>query len=108
MIDVSLAFSITALLFAVVALTIGCIGLSVIVGLKNSTHKIQVYDPATNKVANLGEDFNDEEPEAEMVNPNKRKVVQQDFVPFSNPEVKEEEPFIDLDDPNTIAHDWRN
>lgn len=75
----------TALIFSVVALIIGCISLSLIVGLKNSTHKIQMFDPFTNEVSDIGE---------EAGVPSKK---------YDNSTKEDEEPFVDLDDPNIMS-----
>jgi hypothetical protein len=96
-----IVLSLFAFTFSLVSLVLSCIGLSVIVGLKNSTHKVEwkTYDPFKEADAELAE------PELPLVNPNKIKNNLKISDPFP-PVAVEEEPFIDLDDPNQTSNEW--
>lgn len=99
----------TSIPLSCIAILLSCVSIAIVVGLKNSTHKIEwkTYNPYD------GEDEEPSTPEPEgeidgepmMANPNKRIPRQQPFVPFP-PEPKEDEPFVDSGDPNNIVHDF--
>jgi len=108
MISVPMSIAIIALLFALVALIVGCVSLSIIVGLKNSTHRIQMYDPSTNQLTNFGDkpSLAENEEEPEMINPNKKQRNKEVFKPFNTEIPKVEEPFVDLDNPEEVSNNW--
>jgi len=60
------AISIAALLLSSIALIIGCMALSILVGLKNSTHQIEYLDPYSDKIIKdtekaLNEEYTEED-----------------------------------------------
>lgn len=108
--NLSLVLSCVALSIGLIAFTCSCLAISFIVGLKNSTHKIEwktynPYDEDETPRKKTDEPEEELDGEAMMVNPNKRIPRQEPFVPFP-PEPKEEEPFVDAEDPNNIVHDF--
>lgn len=105
--NLSLVLSSVALLIGVFAFACSCVAISFIVGLKNSTHKIEwkTYDPDRDSPSE--EEGVEEDIGIPMMeeNPNKRIKRNEPFAPFPS-EPKEEEPFFDEDDPNNISHDF--
>ena len=84
MTSISLILGISALAVSIAGLVVGCIALSAVIGLKNSTHQVTWKEIEPAKEAD--DPFQvEEEPIAEM-NPNKRIKT-------------EEEDLVDLDDP---------
>lgn len=95
------------LLLGMAAFVCSCVAISFIVGLKNSTHRIEwkTFDPHGNKSQ---EDEPEEEIDGEAMildNPNKRVKKNKPFTPYP-PESKTEEPFFDEEDPNNTSHDF--
>lgn len=100
-----------ALIFSIISLFFSLAAIAWVVGLKNSTHKIEwkTYDPYAEEddetpIESL-KDPEEVDDEPMYVNPNK-KIKREPFVPFP-PEPKEEDPFVDAEDPNNIVHDFR-
>jgi hypothetical protein len=93
-----------------IAILLSCVSIAVVVGLKNSTHKIEwktynPYDEEDEKpVVKKGEPEEELDGES-MLNPNRKIPRQAPFVPFPT-EPTEEEPFVDAEDPNNIVHDF--
>lgn len=100
MLNVLVIVSVVAILFALVALVVGCIALSIVVGVKNSTHQVVWKSLEPEKLDPFGEIDGDEDEEIDQnVNPNKR------FKKFENAELeKTEEEFADLDDPGITSN----
>lgn len=97
--SILIALIITAILLSLAALIIGCVALTFIIGVKNSTHQVvwKEADPAKNV-----DPFADEIDEVETVetmNPNTR------FKKFENADaLKTEDEFRDLDDPSISSN----
>jgi hypothetical protein len=86
-------FSFLSILFSLAALIIGCVALSFVIGLKNSTHQV-VFKPV-DETKEMDPFFPEVEEKAEDLlgeNPNKR--------------IKKEESFADLSDPNVTSNNW--
>jgi hypothetical protein len=88
-----------------IAILLSCVAIAVVVGLKNSTHRIEwkTLDTANAESPEESEDMDEEGMMEE--NPNKRRLKNAPFAPFPDPP-KEEEPFFDEDDPNNTSHDY--
>lgn len=93
-----LAISIASLSLSIVSLILSTIAIAVIVGFKNSTHKIE-WKPLPTHEDDPFKLIDDDLP---FENPNKRKIKN----PFPKEEVKEDESFVDLDDPNETSANW--
>lgn len=106
MTDLMSALVLMTIPLSCIAILLSCIGLAIIVGLKNSTHKIEwkTLEP----VKEEQEEFTELDGEPMMVtNPNKKISRLQPFEPFPPPP-KEEEPFFDEEDPNNVSHDYQS
>lgn len=101
------AFILASIPLSCIAILISCISLAVIVGFKNSTHRIEwkTYDPERGEVVDKGEEIEDEDDGMLLENPNKRIKRNAPFTPFPTPP-DEEEPFFDENDPNNTSHDF--
>lgn len=95
--NVMIAMCIASILLCFISLTLSCISIAMVVGFKNSTHKIE-WKPLPAQ----DDPFLKYEDELPFENPNKRKIKN----PFPKEEVKEDEPFADLDDPNETSANW--
>lgn len=105
--NLSLVIGCVGLGIGLIAFACSCVAISFIVGLKNSTHRIEWKTLDTHQ--EIEEDEDDEldgEPLME-VNPNKRIKRNEPFTPFPPPP-KEDVPFFDEEDPNNTAHDWQS
>lgn len=91
-----------------IALLISCVSLAVIVGFKNSTHRIEwkTYDPERGEVSDKTPEVEEEDDDMLLENPNKRIKRNVPFTPFPDSTPKEEEPFFDENDPNNTSHDF--
>lgn len=87
--------ALTAIILSTLSLLLSTVAVAFVVGFKNSTHTIE-WKPLTPPEEE--KDPFTEEPIDETLNPNKRKPRIKN--PFPVEEVKEEDPFIDFDDPN--------
>lgn len=105
--NLSLVLSCVGLAIGLLAFTCSCVAISFIVGLKNSTHKIEwkTWSPTGAESPSEEEEEDDEFEGMLEENPNKRRVRNEPFTPFPEPP-KEEEPFFDEEDPNNTSHDF--
>ena len=86
----ALIVSIVAAVLASIALVVGCIGLSIIVGLKNSTHTVQ-YQPL-DEVLNESSQKTDVKPNLNMYSENNPSIRQFfDVFPEEASDVEKEE-----------------
>lgn len=89
-----------------IAILLSCICISIVVGLKNSTHKIEwkTYEP-TPDYEKEAEEFST--PILKEENPNKRIKDNPPFNPYPKElEDADEDDFFDEEDPNNISHDF--
>jgi len=86
--------AIVAVIVGGVALTVGTIALSLVIGIKNSTHQV-IWKPL--EEPKTPEEVEDEDPfiYSEAENPNKKIKPKDD-----------EEDFADLSDPSVTSNDW--
>ena len=95
-----------AAILSTVALIIGCVALTFVIGVKNSTHQVvwKEADPHKNDDP-FTEDEEDFEIQSEPIeNPNKR-IKPTTYKKFENAELlKAEESFRDLDDPSITSN----
>lgn len=97
----------TVLFLSVTAITLSCISISMIVGFKNSTHTIEWKPLETPKVEDDPFLSTEDEDLSVYENPNKRKPKAFKINnPFPSEVQKEEEPFLDLDNPEVTANNW--
>ena len=91
-----------SLILSIVSLILSTIAIAVIIGFKNSTHRIEwkPLEPVNADPFSEKEDEADVEAwRAEFLKPKIKN-------PFPKVEIKEDEPFADLEDPNEISHNW--
>lgn len=96
------------LILSSIAIILSCVSIAIVVGLKNSTHRIEwkTFDPYA-EGSEKTEDIIEDEIDEPMLNPNRRVARAQPFTPFPT-QAPEEEPFTDADDPNNIVHDFNS
>jgi hypothetical protein len=103
-----LAFAVAALIIGAIALIISCVGLAIIVGLKNSTHQVTfktLEELKGEKLEPEADPFKTYMEEVDMTkNPNKRLTKIEGAEGGKVLNMKED--FADLDDPENISHDW--
>lgn len=99
MFNILIVLSIVATLFSLAALTVGCVALAFVIGLKNSTHNVVWKEaPAQVDPFAVEAEREDEEPEVDT-SINKR------FKKFANEELKPADaPFIDMEDPANVSN----
>lgn len=105
MILLTIVLPVLSILFSLAALTIGCVALAFVIGLKNSTHQV-VWKPVETEKLDPFALTEDEEEEVFETNPNKRIKKEKPFEPYKNDLPQKEEPFLDLDNPNVTATEW--
>lgn len=91
--EVVVILSALAIILSAIALVVGCVGLSIIVGVKNSTHQVVWKEAPTDAFNPLVSDDITEETEFNF-NPNKREKT-------SKMEMADE--FADLTDPSVTS-----
>ena len=96
--DVSMIVAGVAFALAVIGCIAGFTAVALVVGLKNSTHKIE-YRPVEVPKDPFAEEETEEEVLEKTFNPNKRlKIVEESR--------NDQEDFADLDDPTTTSNEW--
>lgn len=93
--------SIVSLILSTIALTLACLSISITVGFKNSTHKIE-WKPLPVKE----DDPMKEEAQAEDTLRKEFFKQSQKVHKLSVEPEAQDEPFADLDDPNEVSHNW--